>query len=436
MHKVFFSLLLFLIGCSAQNQSIYQPEITGQNFESQDQDTQEIRLLPSVTNNRFKRIDKIINAEIEAGKIPGAVALVSINGERVYHKSFGFADIEEKKLMKKDSIFRIASMTKAITTVAVMQLYEKGLFQLDDPVSNYLTSFKNPKVLVSVDENNAVLEIRDAANEIKIIDLLTHSSGLGYPFISSPLQKMYIDKGIINGITDKDISLSSQINKLSELPLLFDPGDRYSYGLNTDVLGYLIEVLSGQTLNDYFRNEIFLPLEMYDTYFYLPDEKHNRLATLYAYIDKKLISYNDDSFTDLGNSNYPISGAMAYFSGGAGLSSTVSDYSKFLEMLLNYGRLKSKRLLSRKSVESMISPRMDMNGDGILDFALGFRVIKNIGLLGEVGTPGSYSWGGAFNTAFWVDPEKQMFGIIMSQVRPNRSDINEQFKTMVYQLLK
>ena len=165
------------------------------------------------------------------------------------------------------------------------------------------------------------------------------------------MQKIYIDNGIINGITDKDITLSSQINKLSELPLLFDPGNRYSYGLNTDVLGHLIEVLSGQSLNDYFRNEIFLPLEMYDTYFYLPDDKHNRLATLYAYIDKKLISYNDDSFTDLGNSNYPISGAMAYYSGGAGLSSTVSDYSRFLEMLLNYGELNSKRLLSRKSVE-------------------------------------------------------------------------------------
>ena len=434
MHKVLFSLLLFLIGCSAQNPAIYQTDTAGQKVESQL--TQTVTLLSSVTNDRFKRIDKTINAEIEAGKIPGAVALVSINGDRVYYKSFGFADVEEKKLMKKDSIFRIASMTKAITTVAVMQLYEKGLFQLNDPVSNYLPSFKNPKVLVAVDENNIVSETRDASNEIKIIDLLTHSSGLGYPFISSPLQKVYIDNGIINGITDKDLSLSSQINKLSKLPLLFDPGDRYSYGLNTDVLGYLIEVLSGQTLNDYFRNEIFLPLEMYDTYFYLPDDKHHRLATLYAYIDKKLISYNDDAFTDLGNSNYPISGAMTYYSGGAGLSSTVSDYSRFVEMLLNYGKLNTKRLLSRKSVELMISPRMDMNSDGTLDFALGFRVIKNIGLLGELGTSGSYSWGGAFNTSFWVDPEEQMFGIIMSQVRPNGSNINQRFKTMVYQLLE
>ena len=434
MHKIVFSLFLFLIGCSVQNPSIYQSGISEQNVEPHHNKAS--TLLSSVNNVHLKRIDKTINAEIESGKIPGAVALVSINGERVYYKSFGFADIEEKKLMRKDSIFRIASMTKAITTVAVMQLYEKGLFQLNDPVSNYLPSFKNPKVLVAVDENNIITETRDATNEIKIIDLLTHSSGLGYPFINSPLQKTYIDNGIINGITDKDITLSSQIKKLSEQPLLFDPGDRYSYGLNTDVLGYLIEVISGQTLNDYFRNEIFLPLEMYDTYFYLPNDKHHRLATLYAYIDKKLISYNDDSFTDLGNNNYPISGAMTYYSGGAGLSSTVSDYSRFVEMLFNYGKLNSKRLLSRKSVELMISPRMDMNSDGILDFALGFRVINNIGLLGELGTSGSYSWGGAFNTAFWVDPEEQMFGIIMSQVRPNKSNINERFKTMVYKLLE
>ncbi len=433
MNKIFY-LFLFLFGCTAENLNSYQPNLLEQKIEAHQ--SKSILLRSGIIDDRLKRIDKAISNEIKVGKIPGAVALVSRKGQRIYYKSFGFADIETEKLMKNDSIFRIASMTKAITTVGVMQLYEKGYFQLNDPISKFIPSFKNPKVLLATDENDVVIETRDATREIKIIDLLTHSSGLGYPFIPSPLQKTYIANGIINGISDKDQSLSSQINKLAKLPLLFDPGDRYSYGLNTDVLGYLIEVVSGQTLNDYFHNEIFLPLKMLDTYFYLPENKYHRLASLYAYMDKKLIPYTDDAITDLGNFNYPISGAMTYYSGGAGLSSTVSDYSHFVEMLLNYGDFNGKRLLGRKSVELMVSPRMDMNGDGILDFGLGFRIIKDIGLRGELGTLGSYGWGGAFNTSFWIDPKEQMFGIIMTQVRPNESNINERFKTLVYQLLE
>jgi CubicO group peptidase (beta-lactamase class C family) len=318
----------------------------------------------------------------------------------------------------------------------VMQLYEKGFFQLNDPISNYLPAFKDPQVLVTVDENDAVMKTRAASREIRIIDLLTHSSGLGYPFIPSPIQETYIANGIIDGLTDQDERLALQMAKLAELPLLFDPGSRYNYGLSTDVLGYLIEVVSGRPLNDYFLNEIFLPLEMHDTSFYLSEGKYDRLVTLYAYEGGKLISYTDDSFTDLGNSNYPISGAMTYFSGGAGLSSTVSDYSRFVEMLLNNGELNGKRLIGRKSVELMRSPRMDMNSDGIVDFGLGFYVVNDIGMVGELGTPGTYSWGGAFNTSYWIDPKEQMFGVIMTQVRPNKSDITDRFKTLVYQALE
>ena len=427
MNKVIFYLVMpwLVSGCAVEAGSSFDwPGMSGKKADSFHVSSPVLR--PGIVDERLNRIDAAIIAEVEAGKIPGAVALVSRKGQRIYHKSFGFSDIEAEELMRNDAIFRIASMTKAITTVGVMQLYEKGFFQLNDPISNYLPAFKNPQVLVTVDENDAVMKTRAASREIRIIDLLTHSSGLGYPFIPSPIQKTYIANGIIDGLTDQDEHLALQMAKLAELPLLFDPGSRYNYGLSTDVLGYLIEVVSGRPLNDYFLNEIFLPLEMHDTSFYLSEDKYDRLVTLYANDGGELISYTNDS----------ISGAMTYFSGGAGLSSTASDYSHFIEMLLNNGELHGKRLLGRKSVELMRAPRMDMNGDGVVDFGLGFKVISDIGMVGELGTPGTYSWGGAFNTSFWIDPKEQMLGVIMTQVRPNESDITDRFKTLVYQALE
>jgi len=391
---------------------------------------------PGFVDARLDRIDAAIAAEVEAGRIPGAVALVSRKGETVYHKSFGFADIEAQKPMRNDSIFRIASMTKAVTTVGVMQLYERGLFQLNDPISKYIPAFANPQVMVSADDEGVVTETRDASREIRIVDLLTHSSGMGYPFIPSPIQKTYVTNGIIDGLTDQDERLALQMAMLAEQPLLFDPGSRWNYGLSTDVLGYLIEVVSGRPLNEYFRHEIFLPLEMHDTYFYLPTDRHDRLVALYADVDGKLVPYTDDAFTDLGNINYPIAGAMTYYSGGAGLSSTSSDYARFVAMLLNEGELDGKQLLGRKSVELMRTPRVDMNGDGVVEFGLGFQVIDDIGANGELGSNGVYSWGGAFNTSYWIDPKEEMFGVIMTQIRPTKSDITSRFKTLVYQALE
>jgi CubicO group peptidase (beta-lactamase class C family) len=390
---------------------------------------------PGFIPERLDRIDAAITAEVEAGRIPGAVALVSRKGETIYHKSFGFADIEAQEPMRNESIFRIASMTKAVTTVGVMQLYEQGLFQLNDPISKYIPAFADPQVMVTVDEEGAVTESRAATREIRIVDLLTHSSGLGYPFIPSPIQKTYVANGIIDGLTDQDERLALQMAKLAKLPLLFDPGSRWNYGLSTDLLGYLIEVVSGRPLNEYFRNEIFLPLEMHDTHFYLPADKSDRLVALYADVDGKLVPYTDDAFTDLGNINYPVAGAMTYFSGGAGLSSTAFDYSRFVEMLLNEGELDGNRLVGRKSVELMRTPRIDMNGDGVAEFGLGFQVIDDIGANGELGSNGVYAWGGAFNTSYWIDPQEQMFGVIMTQIRPTESDITARFKTLVYQAL-
>lgn len=391
---------------------------------------------PGFVNERLERIDDAINAEIAAGKIPGAVAIIVKDGRTVYHKSFGYADIASQTPMQNDAIFRIASMTKAVTTVGVMTLYEKGLFQLNDPVSKYIPAFANPQVLVSAGDDGVVTETRPATGEIKIIDLLTHSSGISYAFIDTPLQQVYKRNGVIDGLTEKDIKLATVMAKLAEQPLLFDPGSAWAYGLNTDLLGYLVEVISGKPLDQYFAEEIFVPLRMDDTYFYLPHSKADRLVTLYADVDGLRVSVGDESSIYLDNPKYPVEGAKAYFSGGAGLSSTASDYARLIEMLLNDGQLDGARVLGRKSVELMRSPRIDWDNDGDADFGLGFEVIGDLGENGELGSEGLYRWGGAFATSYWIDPEEQLVAVIMTQSRPTKSDITDRFKTLVYQALE
>ena len=388
-------------------------------------------------DERLDRIDAAIEAEIAAGKIPGAVALVIRDGDVAYHKSFGFADIESRKPMQNDSIFRIASMTKAITSVGVMILYERGRFQLNDPVSKFIPAFADPVVATEFDDDGNVTATRPASREIRIIDLLSHSSGIVYGFIPNPLTKSYQDAGIIEGITAADVKLGDVMLRLAGQPLLFDPGEQFFYGLNTDVLGYLIEVVSGQPLDEFFAGEIFAPLGMNDTYFYLPDDKADRLVTLYAEVDGTLRpSAGDEGDIHLDNPRYPVEGARTYFSGGAGLSSTASDYGRFVEMLVNAGEIDGNRVLSRKSVELMRAPRLPFPwGEGV-SMSLGFGVVDDLGRMGELGTEGAYSWGGAFNTSYWIDPDENLVGVIMTQARPYTSDITRRFQTLVYQALE
>ena len=385
---------------------------------------------------RLARIDRAINAEIAAGKIPGAVAVIARNGAIVYHKSFGFADIAAQKPMQTNSIFRIASMTKAVTTVAVMMLYEQGHFLLNDPLAKYIPAFTHMRVITAVD-GDGNLSTTDATSPVRIIDLLTHTSGIAYPFIPGKLQKTYIKAGVIDGITDKDITLQSQMELLAIQPLLFEPGSEWVYGLSYDVLGYLVEVISGKSLQRFFAEEIFVPLGMNDTYFYLPEGKADRLVTLYADIaDKGLVVLkgNDPIVRNI-NPRYPVEGARSYFSGGAGLSSTALDYTRFCQMLLNGGGFNGSRLLSRKSIELIRTSRADIDKDGVADFGLGFY-ITDLGKTGELGSPDTYSWGGAFNTSFWIDPAENLVAVIMGQTRPVQSSIKRRFETLVYQALE
>ena len=388
-------------------------------------------------DDRLDRIDAAIEAEIAAGKIPGAVALVARDGDIAYLKSFGYADIASGKAMQTDAIFRIASMTKAITSVGVMILYERGHFLLNDPVSKFIPEFADPVVATEFDDEGNVTATRPASREIRIVDLLSHSSGIVYGFIPNPLKKPYEDAGIIDGLTAKDIELSVVMKRLAEQPLLFDPGERFFYGLNTDLLGYLIEVVSGQPLDEFFAAEIFAPLGMTDTHFYLPADKADRLVTLYAEVDGRLrVSDGTEADIKLDNPRYPVEGARSYFSGGAGLSSTASDYGRFVQMLLNEGELDGNRVLSRKSVELMRSPRLPFPWAEGFSMGLGFDVIDDLGRFGDLGTEGAFGWGGAFNTSYWIDPAEGLVAVFMSQARPYTSTISQRFETLVYQALE
>lgn len=383
---------------------------------------------------RIGRADRVVEKAIAAGEIPGAVAWVSRDGKVAYHRAFGYSDIEAKTPMQKDSIFRIASMTKAVTSVGVMILYEQGRFKLTDPVSKYLPEFKNPRVLVSV-KGEDDFETRPAKREITIRDLLTHTSGITYPFAGSELQKAYKKAGIIDGLTAEPLVLRDVMGRLAKMPLLHDPGERWTYGLNTDVLGYLIEQVSGKPLYSFFRSEIFEPLGMNDTGFYLPKVKQNRLVTLYGQVPGGPLARVSVMEEFQADAMYPVRGAT-YYSGGAGLCATARDYGQFVLMLLNDGVLEGRRVLSRKSVELMRTSHFDAFGGAATDFGLGFSITQNVGAAGELGSVGSYAWGGAFYTSFWIDPKERLVAVFMSQVRPANTDVGEQFRLAVYQAME
>jgi CubicO group peptidase (beta-lactamase class C family) len=393
---------------------------------------------PAFIPDRLLRLDAAIQQAVDAGEIPGAVALIAHDGSVVYHEAFGFSDVEREIPMMLDSVFRIASMTKAITSVGVMILYERGHFLLGDPVSRYLPEFGSPKVLVRADGEGNVLETRDASRQISILDLLTHTSGISYPFEDNALQPVYRKAGLIDGVTARPLRLEDQMKILARQPLLHDPGERFSYGLSTDLLGYLCQVISGKPFDAFLAEEIFEPLGMVDTHFYLPAEKAGRLATLYAAdAEGKLrVAQGDESEIELDNPRYPVEGAGTYFSGGGGLSSTARDYARFLQMLLNQGELDGARVLSRKSVELLRSPRVVLTDGGPPKMSAAFYVHGSPGLEGALTSPGSYTWGGAFYTTYLIDPHENLLAILMSQGRPLRSSLRERFGVLVYQALR
>lgn len=384
------------------------------------------------SETRLKNIDQLLEENVKSQTIPGAVALVVRNGKIVYFKAFGYSDIEKKTPLKKDDIFRIASQSKAITSLAVMMLWEEGKFLLDDPVSKYIPEFKNPKVIKSFNKEDSTYTTEPAAREITIRHLLTHSSGIDYAVIGSPeFKAIYAKAGIPSGIGNDSDVLADKMKLLGSMPLKHQPGERWTYGLNTDVLGYLVEIWSGQPFDQFLKSRIFDPLGMKDTYFYLPKNRHNRLVALHGNKDGKVVKMKSPGYDAL-DVDYPKRPGK-YFSGGAGLSSTAEDYARFLQLFLNKGEFNGTRLISRKTVELMLVdqlPELDS------EFGLGFGLETDKNDYRSPASKGSFSWGGAFSTQYWADPKENLIGVIYTNIYYNpHGYINEKFKVLTYQAI-
>jgi CubicO group peptidase (beta-lactamase class C family) len=375
-----------------------------------------------LSTTRLARLGEAMRRETEQRRVPGAVALVARRGRTGYFEAFGQRDPVSNAPMAKDAIFRIYSMTKPIVSAAAMMLWEEGRFLLDDPIGKYLPDLADRQVAVA---RGAEIELVPAEREITIQDLLRHTSGLTYEFRGTgPVHKMYMAAKIFS----REMSSADQVATLGQLPLLHQPGTRWEYSRSTDVVGRLIEVLSGSRLSDYLDRHILKPLGMVDTAFHVPQSQHSRLAEAFA----------QDPETGAAVRLIDVRNPPNFQSGGGGLVSTASDYARFLQMLLNGGTLDGVRLLSRKTIEFMTADHLgSMTGAPDLlvpgyGFGLGFAVRLHTGISQVPGSIGQYYWGGLAGTTFWVDPAEQLFAILLIQAPGQREYYRALFRDMVY----
>jgi CubicO group peptidase (beta-lactamase class C family) len=370
---------------------------------------------------------------VEQGKLAGIIAAIARRGQLAYCQAFGQADREAGKPMALDTIFRIYSMTKPITSVALMMLYEQGRFLLGDPVSRYIPDFKHVKVLVRQTETG--YEVAEPEREITVLDLLTHTSGLSYGFEPELryVDVLYQQRFWEHQQRKQQDSLAAWMRSLASLPLAFQPGSAWNYSMATDVLGYLVQVLADQPFQVYLQEQIFAPLGMVDTAFYVPADKVERFAANYGPAEGGGIQPIDAP------SESEYLNAKRVPSGGGGLVSTTGDYMQFAQMLLNKGELDGVRLLGRKTVEWMTVNHLPAGlhpwDDSTAGFGLGFGV--QLGLAGRnVGSVGRYGWGGAAGTRFWVDPQEELITLFMIQIMPGgHYPIADEFEVLTYQAL-
>ena len=390
------------------------------------------------SNERLGRIDKTIREYIDSNWIKGAVAFIAHDGVIVYDKAFGINDESKKTALKTDDIFRIASQTKAITSVATMMLFEEGKYLLDDPVSKYIPAFKHPQVLDKFNEKDSTYTTVPAKREITIRDLLTHTSGIDYAQIGSEKMKaIYAKAGVEAGFMASKHLLATDIDKLGKLPLVCQPGEKFTYSLSIDVLGRLVEVVSGMSLDAFFHKRIFEPLGMNDTYFHLPESKQSRLVSVYTE-DKKThapVLWQYGTFPDA-TVNYPINN-NGYYAGGAGLVSTIKDYAIFLQMMVNGGEYNGHRLLSRHTVDIMTKNQIGDIFFGDNKFGLGFGITTEKGSLKLGESVGNFWWGGFFGTSYWGDPKEKIVALLFIQQWPfSHGELSDKYKVLVYQALK
>ncbi len=389
-----------------------------------------------MSSERLKRVDNLIENAVKDQMIPGATAIICRNGKIVYHKAFGSPDVPAGRIMKKDDIFRIASMSKAVTSTAIMMLWEEGKFFLDDPVSKYIPEFRNPVVLDRFFMKDSSYATKPAGREITIRHLLTHTSGLGYGVIDGDerFKAIYKKAGIVDLFTTEPVKIGDNVKKLAKLPLHHVPGEKYVYSEGLDVLGYLVEVVSGMTFDEFLKKRIFEPLGMQDTYFYLPEAKAGRLVRVQTKTNGKWVHFFDNFY----DPEYPAKGAKQFYSGGAGLSSTAQDYATFLLMYLNGGELNGKRLLSRTTISSIMSNQVgELLGGAKADksYGLAFGLVTDAGQAkGGLGSVNTFDWGGYFNTSYFADPKEKVIGVIMKQTQRIEGDnTSAMFRQLVMQ---
>ena len=390
-----------------------------------------------VSSERLRRIDKLVRNYVDDKRLAGAVTLLARRGEVFHFKKFGALDIGAGLPMERDAIFRIYSMTKPITSVAVMMLCEDGHFELDDPVAGFIPELSKLEVYTGEDESG--IHLVEQERPISIRHLLTHTSGLGYPLLQpSPFNEMYEEADLLR----PDGTLKEMVEKLGRLPLSCQPGTDWKYSIATDVLGYLVEVVSGRPFNQFLQQMIFDPLGMVDTGFHVPVGKIDRLASVYHTSEGNGIEAMDTPEI------MEYQRVRSFCSGGGGLVSTAPDYLRFCQMLLNGGELEGARLLGRNTVELMTVNQLPAE---LLPFALtqeladysqgcgfglGLRIVDDVAEYGVPGSPGMYSWPGAANTSFWIDPQEDLIAIFMTQFLPFRYyPVVEEFQTLTYQSL-
>ena len=378
------------------------------------------------------RIDEMVTKYVDKGFIPGAVVLIARHGKIVYESAVGWNSIDGQTSVGTNDQFRIASMTKPMVSTAIMQLYEQGKLDLQDPLSKYIPEFANPQVLTNFNAGDTTWEGRPAKREVTVHQLLTHTSGIPYGFTHPWFGAMYAKAGVPDGANYLDMALEEKMAILGEMPLLFEPGEEWFYGLSTDVLGRVVEVASGQELDVFVRENITEPLGMADTDFFFADSSQ-RLVSLYVPLGDTAIMEMKHTEGAPFSPDFPFRGAKKYLSGGSGLSSTARDYFVFCQTILDGGKWGDVRILNETTVSAMTANQIDTISFGGNKFGYGFAVQMNDGEDGRQRRIGRLSWSGIFHTTFWIDPNRDVIAIMMSQVfsNPNKGQIDVGFETLV-----
>lgn len=386
-----------------------------------------------LSSERLKRLSAALHGYVRDERLAGGVVLVARRGKVAHVEAFGQRDREAAAPMREDTIFRIASQTKALVSVGVMILQEEGRLLISDPVGKHLAEFR--ETTVAAPKQGGGYEVVKAKRPITIRDLLTHTAGIGY---GGGVARDRWEAAKITGwyFADRDEPVGATIARMAALPFDAQPGERWVYGYATDILGALVERVSGQPLDEFLRARLLAPLGMTDTRFYLDESQSNRLAVVYSSKEAGGLERAPDPGGMVGQGAY-LKGPKKSFSGGAGLLSTANDYARFLQMILNGGELDGKRILSRKTVELMTADHLAgiafREGQG---FGLGFSVVKDVGARGMPGSIGEYGWGGAYHSVYWVDPKEQLVVVYFTQLIPARNlDDHDKLRALVYQAI-